>query len=331
MRYIYTTLIIISMILTSCSSDSEDNPSVDCSDFSIEVSTFTNNYRARVQTNGGTFPFDYQWSNGETGSIIGTEEEPLDIGTYTVTVTDNNGCVLTGSITIEHLPAVIENSMYCIGADQAVVYVDVTDDGGNAITEKGVCYSTSANPTIDDTTVTVNDIYTDYITLESLSLSTTYYARGYTISSIGVSYGEELSFTTDATMPTLQVGQYYQGGIIASISCDGEYGLIVGENDYEGTWNSADTNCENMVLNGYSDWYLPSITQVKTIQDNLHTQGIGNFNTGNTIYDNYWGAPKHYDTDYACDFYAFYWDFDEDTGDALSICYHLKYRPVRNF
>ncbi|MBP7077697.1 MAG: S8 family serine peptidase [Bacteroidales bacterium] len=41
-------------------------------------------------------PFDYLWSNGETSSII-TVDEP---GTYTVTVTDNNGCSTVGEVEI---------------------------------------------------------------------------------------------------------------------------------------------------------------------------------------------------------------------------------------
>jgi trimeric autotransporter adhesin len=41
---------------------------------------------------GGTPPYNYQWSNGQTGA---TEIQNLNEGSYSVTVTDNKGCVLS--------------------------------------------------------------------------------------------------------------------------------------------------------------------------------------------------------------------------------------------
>lgn len=44
-----------------------------------------------ISTNGGTFPYTYQWNNGNTSdSLFG-----LSVGQYSVTVTDNNGCTDT--------------------------------------------------------------------------------------------------------------------------------------------------------------------------------------------------------------------------------------------
>ena len=51
---------------------------------------------AKVSVSGGNAPYQYDWSNGDTGSKITN----LSPGTYKVTVTDNSGTTKTGSVTI---------------------------------------------------------------------------------------------------------------------------------------------------------------------------------------------------------------------------------------
>ncbi|MGB0429164.1 MAG: collagen-binding domain-containing protein [Bacteroidia bacterium] len=51
---------------------------------------------ATVSVSGGTSPYTYLWSNSETTATI----EDLTSGTYSVTITDANGCTTTGSISI---------------------------------------------------------------------------------------------------------------------------------------------------------------------------------------------------------------------------------------
>jgi hypothetical protein len=82
---------------------------------------------------------------------------------------------------------------------------NVASDGGAPVTEKGVCWSTSQNPTIDG--LKTNDgsgtgIFTSSIT--GLMSSTTYYVRAYATNGSGTSYGNQLSFTT----PTFSDGSY---------------------------------------------------------------------------------------------------------------------------
>ena len=81
----------------------------------------------------------------------------------------------------------------------------ISSDGGATITAKGVCWSTSPNPTIALTTKTNNGTGTATFTstISGLTPVTTYYVRAYATNSAGTSYGQELVFTTLATQPTL--------------------------------------------------------------------------------------------------------------------------------
>ena len=73
-----------------------------CADFSITVSSEdapcfgSPDGAALIETTGGTEPYTYEWSNGETEAII----LGLAVGVYTVTVTDANDCVLEDEIEI---------------------------------------------------------------------------------------------------------------------------------------------------------------------------------------------------------------------------------------
>ncbi len=82
-----------------------------------------------------------------------------------------------------------------VSGSSAIVTLTAT---GSHITHRGVCYSTSPNPTVDDDKVlaTSKDMV---LTIGGLAKSTTYYIRGFAQTSTDVKYSEEVSFTTTAT------------------------------------------------------------------------------------------------------------------------------------
>ncbi len=87
---------------------------------------------------------------------------------------------------------------------------NVTDDGDAEITERGICWSTSHNPTTNESHVnsgTGTGFFTGNMT--GLTANTTYYVRAYAINSAGTNYGSEVSFTTQQaiTLPTVTTGQ----------------------------------------------------------------------------------------------------------------------------
>ena len=81
---------------------------------------------------------------------------------------------------------------------------NITHNGGATITARGVCWSTSQNPTIADSKTTdgaETGVFTSSIT--SLEMGTTYYVRAYAINSAGTSYGNQQTLTSGTLAPTL--------------------------------------------------------------------------------------------------------------------------------
>lgn len=81
------------------------------------TSTCDPNGSASAEVSGGAEPYAFEWSNGETTQTITF----LDAGTYTVTVTDNNGESATGSVTITNVSPIEPNASA----------TDETADNGN--------------------------------------------------------------------------------------------------------------------------------------------------------------------------------------------------------
>ena len=123
-------------------------------------------------------------------------------------------------------PSLTTKLVTSIGTNSAVSGGEITSEGGLAITEKGVCWSTTTNPTIADNK-SMEGAGTDSYTskLDGLEDGVTYYVRAYATNSKGTNYGNEVSFTTFAfNKPTLttnsisdiSVSGAVSGGVISS-------------------------------------------------------------------------------------------------------------------
>ncbi|MEZ4805387.1 MAG: hypothetical protein R2852_07860 [Bacteroidia bacterium] len=171
-----------------------------------------------------------------------------------------------------------------------------------------MCWSTSPNPTVLDNkqaaVVTTNAFTVD---VKTLRLATTYYVRAYASNSAGTAYGDEVSFTTDAT---LALGIKYKGGYIFYLDSTNEHGMVMSEVNIAEIvrWGCPTKNipgatdskvgaglkntaailtacsdfgtaadvCDKYVFETYSDWFLPSLGEMELIYNNLMTKGIGN-------------------------------------------------------
>ncbi len=101
------------------------------------------------------------------------------------------------------IPTVTTGSVSNITTSTATVAGNVTADGGATVTERGICYSTSQNPTTANSKVASGSGTGSFsANLSGLAANTTYYARAYAINAQGTSYGSQVSFTTTASTVT---------------------------------------------------------------------------------------------------------------------------------
>lgn len=97
----------------------------------------------------------------------------------------------------EDLPVVTTAGVTSITTTSATSGGTVTDDGGAKITERGICWNTSGNPTLADSkTSDGTGTGTFSSSLKYLKPDTYYTLRAYAINRAGTGYGEEKSFVT---------------------------------------------------------------------------------------------------------------------------------------
>jgi len=91
-----------------------------------------------------------------------------------------------------------------VGSNTATLGGNVTADGGAAVTERGIVWATTANPTTSNNKVTMGSgTGTFSAVVGSLPVNSALNVRAYAINSEGTSYGGNISFST--TVPAIVV------------------------------------------------------------------------------------------------------------------------------
>lgn len=121
------------------------------------------------------------------------------------------GLAYGNTISFTTLPVSSVPTLSTYAADQ-ITQTDARSGGytitanGN-LTEKGICWNTTGNPTIADNHNSMSTSSADNFTMavDGLTCNNTYYVRAYAINQYGVGYGNQISFTTLAcgTQPSV--------------------------------------------------------------------------------------------------------------------------------
>ncbi len=111
----------------------------------------------------------------------------------------------TSFTTLANVPYISINEATEIMGKSAKITYNLTADGKDAVKEKGICWSTAQNPTVDDNVLTADnqDIGIMSFNVENLLGNTVYFVRAYAINGVGTAYSKEISFTTQVASPTL--------------------------------------------------------------------------------------------------------------------------------
>jgi pectin methylesterase-like acyl-CoA thioesterase len=149
-------------------------------------------------------------SNGiGSGSFTSIAENLIPGKTYFVRAYATNSAgtaygseVSFTTLLTKSIPTVTTTAITNILATTASGGGNVTSWGGDSISGRGICWSTTANPTIAGNKTsngTGNGTFSSV--LVSLSPNVTYFVRAYATNSLGTGYGNEVSFSTQPLSP----------------------------------------------------------------------------------------------------------------------------------
>lgn len=116
------------------------------------------------------------------------------------------GCTGEDSENIdENLPAITTAPITLITDNSARSGGEILKEGSSPISNRGICWSTNQNPTLDDNSTSESGSSQDFVSeLTGLEPETQYFVRSYASNSSGIAYGNQLEFTTetlDVTAP----------------------------------------------------------------------------------------------------------------------------------
>ena len=115
------------------------------------------------------------------------------------------------------VPVLTTNVAKSVTSTTAASGGNVSSDGGATITDRGICWGTTHNPTIANSKTTDGNGTGSFTSnLTGLTPNTTYYMRAYATNSVGTGYGNEISFLTMGIITDTRDGKTYQTVIIGT-------------------------------------------------------------------------------------------------------------------
>jgi hypothetical protein len=140
---------------------------------------------------------------GFTGAAVGTLHYVRAYATNSAgTVYGNEVTFTTLSYSI---PTLTTTPVTSITQTTATSGGTIISDGGATIIQEGYVWATHSSPILGDNTYSVSGTLTNVYSgnMANLVSNTTYYVRSYATNSVGTGYGNEVTFNTGGTIPSL--------------------------------------------------------------------------------------------------------------------------------
>lgn len=194
-----TTLAASGVSGTSATLNGTVNPNSTATTYHFEYGT---------STSYGTNTTTASAGSGSSAVAVNANISGLSAGsTYHFRVVAQNSAGTSNGADMTFAPGVAvvtTQAASSIGSTSATSGGNVTTDGGLAVTARGVCWGTAANPDITGNhTLDGSGLGTFVSQLTGLVVNTAYHVRAYATNSSGTYYGADLQFNTLA--PTLSV------------------------------------------------------------------------------------------------------------------------------
>jgi hypothetical protein len=121
-----------------------------------------------------------------------------------LSVTMNQNRIITASFAINtSVPILIMPTSASISSASAILGAKIISIGNDSVTERGIAWSTSANPTTANNKVSTSDTNAVYtVAVSSLPVGTLIHFRGYAINSVGTGYSSDAAFYTLSLDPS---------------------------------------------------------------------------------------------------------------------------------
>ncbi|GLU45085.1 fibronectin type III domain-containing protein [Allomuricauda sp. NBRC 101325] len=181
----------------------------------------------------------------------------------------------TEDIVVE-LPTLATVEISNIEETSVTISSAVSNNGGATVTEKGVVWGASSNPTTSNNKENAGSGTGDFnVTLTNLESNTTYYARSYAINSKGTAYGAQKQFTTLEPEPQQKI---YTGDLILTSQQEVD---DFGAQNYtvvNGTLSISDSNDPSTIVDLSPLESLTSISNDLIIRGNLLLTSIEGLN-----------------------------------------------------
>jgi hypothetical protein len=182
-----------------------------------------------------------------------------------------------------NLPTVTTATVSSITNTTATSGGNVTSEGGGTVTARGVCWGTVANPTTaDNQSSDGTGIGAFASAITGLSPLTPYHVRAYATNSVGMAYGEDISFTTNLCAIDVQRGGTSYGNIQEATGGSGPEIRAVARLFQE---NLSFTNSSALALTGGCSCGFGSVSGMTTVHGTITIAGAAAVTLANvTVY-----------------------------------------------